>query len=379
MGLSRFWEAIVVGGGPAGAAAAIQLAKSGREVCVLERKRGPHDKVCGEFISWEAAHYLAKLGLDLPALDAKPITQLRLISGSTCIESPLPFTAWSLSRRRLDTALLQRVEQVGGTVKWGVTIKKASSVADGWKLESSGCQQLPFHVRTIFLATGKHDLSNWRRPRPREDMIGFKLHVLLHPQQAGSLHSTVEVYLFTEGYAGLEPIENGRANLCLLIAKTRYHHCGNDWQTLLSWLMGTSPRLAARLPHSTPLWPRPLAISGMPYGYVRKPWAFRPGLFPLGDQVAVIPSFAGDGIAMALHSALLASTIYLAGGTSGGYCQQIYRELSIPVRNAQWLTKLLKYSSTRSLALTAAKLWPFLIPAVTNAVRLRGVMSDEKW
>jgi menaquinone-9 beta-reductase len=47
-------EAIVVGGGLAGAAFAITLARQGRPVIVLEKTTGAHHKVCGEFLSAEA-------------------------------------------------------------------------------------------------------------------------------------------------------------------------------------------------------------------------------------------------------------------------------------------------------------------------------------
>ena len=45
---------VCIGGGPAGSALATRLARSGREVVLVERETGPHDKVCGEFLSWEA-------------------------------------------------------------------------------------------------------------------------------------------------------------------------------------------------------------------------------------------------------------------------------------------------------------------------------------
>ena len=60
-------EAVIIGGGPAGSAVAIELSRHGIPARVLERKPGPHHKVCGEFISYEAAHYLEDLGIDLAA------------------------------------------------------------------------------------------------------------------------------------------------------------------------------------------------------------------------------------------------------------------------------------------------------------------------
>ncbi|WP_205083330.1 NAD(P)/FAD-dependent oxidoreductase, partial [Paracraurococcus ruber] len=64
---------------------------------------------------------------------------------------------------------------------------------------------------------------------------------------------------------------------------------------------------------ATPLWDRPLAVAGVPYGW-RAPAAGPPGLYRVGDQASVIPSFTGEGIALALHSGLAAAAAILDGG-----------------------------------------------------------------
>ena len=77
------WDAAIIGGGPAGAAAACLLARAGRSTVLFEREAGPRHKVCGEFISVEAAAYLTALGLDPERLGALPIHHVRLIQGET--------------------------------------------------------------------------------------------------------------------------------------------------------------------------------------------------------------------------------------------------------------------------------------------------------
>ena len=90
-------EAVVVGGGPAGATVAALLARAGETVTLVEREAGPHDKVCGEFISGEAAAYLGRLGLDLAGLGAVRIDRVRLAARGEPSEAALPFPAFSLS------------------------------------------------------------------------------------------------------------------------------------------------------------------------------------------------------------------------------------------------------------------------------------------
>ncbi|MBC9179664.1 NAD(P)/FAD-dependent oxidoreductase, partial [Pseudoroseomonas ludipueritiae] len=111
--MSRRHDALVIGGGLAGAALAQQLAAAGRDVLLLERQQGPHDKVCGEFLSGEAVSYLRRLGLDPAALGALPLESLAIAGrgGARCCR--LPFPAFSLSRRRLDEALLAHAAAAG--------------------------------------------------------------------------------------------------------------------------------------------------------------------------------------------------------------------------------------------------------------------------
>ena len=84
-------EALIVGGGLAGGALAAALAEAGRSVVLLEREAGPHDKVCGEFLSREAVLYLDALGIDPLALGACRIHSLRLSGGSGVGTVRLPF------------------------------------------------------------------------------------------------------------------------------------------------------------------------------------------------------------------------------------------------------------------------------------------------
>src|SRR5690606_5229886 len=130
-------ETVVIGGGPARSAAAIYLARQGMPVRLLERQPGPHHKVCGEFISYEAAHHLKNLGLDLPALGAIPIRHTRFYNSEQELEFDLPFTAWSLSRCTLDSALLMQAESAGAIVERGTAVRQLSPAGDGWKLSTS--------------------------------------------------------------------------------------------------------------------------------------------------------------------------------------------------------------------------------------------------
>lgn len=372
-------ETIIIGGGPAGSAAAIHLARQGMPVCLLERQTGPHHKVCGEFISYEAAHHLKNIGVNLTALGAEPIRIVRFYNGEKEFTFKLPFTAWSLSRCVLDSALLKQAEAAGARVERGIAVRQLIPADDGWELlakSAFGHANKKLFAKTVFLATGKHELRGWPRTvkrnaqrntnknvheniqECRNNFIGLKMHFKPATAQQIQWRETVEIHLFNGGYAGMEPIEGGGINLCFLITQDIYKACGRNWQAVLGWLSGTSSQMKQRLTNMTPLWSEPLAVAGVPYGYIAAPGDSVSNLFRLGDQAAVIPSFVGDGIAIALHTALLAAQVHIAGGDSKTYQKQACEDLTHPVRDAKLLADFLSYRFGRKAAFTFALLSP---------------------
>lgn len=355
-------SAVVVGGGVAGAAAACRLAADGRSVLLIEREAGPHDKICGEFISHEAGHYLGRLGLSLPALGAAPIGAVRLVHGDRVARTPLPFPAYGLSRRVLDEALLARAAASGATVVRGQAVRGLD--ADGG-VDVDGLGVL--RPGALFLATGKHDLRGARRVplRPPEELIGFKLHYALAPAQREALRGHVEVLLLRDGYAGLQPVEQDRANLCLLIRREAFTAAGGTWPGLAEALGRECPHLARRLAGAVPLMDRPLTIFRVPYGHLHTPApSDPPGLFRLGDQVGVIPSFCGDGVSIALHSAFAAT----AAESAAEYHARMRRDLGGQIGRAGWMYRAGR--AAPGLAVRAARLWPGVLRWAARLTRI---------
>src|SRR5579859_2992821 len=119
-----FVENLVIGGGLAGSMVAMRLAAAGREVVLIEKEREPHHKVCGEFLSGEAIHYLRQAGIEPVDLGAHPIQRVRLHSGARNVAARLPFTALSLSRRILDESLLVKAQEAGCAVSRGASVER---------------------------------------------------------------------------------------------------------------------------------------------------------------------------------------------------------------------------------------------------------------
>ncbi len=351
---------VIAGGGPAGATAATLLARAGCPVVLFERNEAATDKICGEFLSGEACDHLAALGLDLAALGAQPIRAVRLVRGARTVEAVLPFRAFGLSRRVLDEALLEAAAAAGATLHRGTAILQAAPAADG-TIALTLATGATCRAGTLFLATGKHDVRGVRRPAPEQpdDLVGFKQHFVLAPAQLHALRGYVEVLLFPDGYAGLQPVENGRANLCLLVRRARLDRVGGSWEALLHDLRRSSRHLDTRLQGAVAQFERPLTISRVPFGFLHAPAAADPAaLWRLGDQAAVIPSFTGDGLAIALHSAALAARLFLAGPSAPAYHRALRADIAGPVRRATALYRLGRCSPGQAAVMMAAALFP---------------------
>jgi menaquinone-9 beta-reductase len=359
-------EALVIGGGVAGAAVATRLARAGRAVVLVERKAGAHDKVCGEFVSSEAALYLGDLNIDLERLGAVRISKVRLYSGNKAVVAQLPFPALSLSRRVLDEALVRAASKSGAAVLRGRSVRSLQSIDGQWIARLEDGHTLS--GANAFLATGKHDLKGWKRPQGVQgDLVAFKMHYRLRPAQIAALGSNVELYLYPGGYAGLELVEDGIANLCLVIRMRHLAMLNHSWESLISVLRSDFLPLQQRLAGSDPCWNRPLAISSIPYGYVKR---LADGPWHLGDQAAVIPSFSGDGISIALHSARLAAEYYLAGKSTSQFQGRLARDIAEQVRRATLISRVLVHPGGQAIAIALARIFPDLLRVVARYTRI---------
>jgi flavin-dependent dehydrogenase len=348
---------VVAGGGLAGAACALTLARAGREVTVIERETWPVNKICGEFLSTEAQAYLSSWGIDVPNLGGARISRVRMTRGTRSVETPLPFHGIGISRRRLDEAVLQHAEKAGATILRGRTITSVDVLGGSRLTLADGDMLAP---ATLFLATGKHELRGARRDAaPPEGLIGFKMYFDLTQPATAELADRIELFLFPGGYAGLQMVEDGQANLCLLADRTRFQAVGGRWEALLADLCAETPLLARFLADAVPLLEKPLTISRVPYGFIHHPRSTDAGnLYRLGDQAAVIPSFTGDGMAIALHSVAIATSMFLRGCEAGAYHRRMARDVAGQVRRAGFFYAMANAGATKNLLLPLVKLFP---------------------
>lgn len=363
-------DALVVGGGLAGAAAACLLARARKDVLLLERETEPHHKVCGEFLSVEAVAHLRQIGVDPLALGGVPIEKIRLVSGTVEAEAPLPFGAFGLSRYVLDEVLITRAAEAGAEVRRGVRVAEI----DGRTVRTN---QGDHEGALVLLASGKLPVREKGVASPgraENGFVGFKMHYRLAPLAARRLNGTIMLALFDGGYAGLQMVEAGRANLCLVVRRTLLACIGGDWSALLDWICGNHA-LQTLLADAEPLFERPLTIANLAYGMAAKR-AGNGAVIPLGDQWGMTASLTGDGMSIALRSAFLAARCLGAGEGAATYGRLIDAEAQAQIRRAMAFQYALERPLLRQAGCHLARLFPWTLTFAARATRLREWAED---
>ena len=360
-------EVLILGGGVAGCAASIALARKGRSVTLIEREPTPRHKVCGEFLSGEALEDLHLLGIDVTSLGAVPIDYVRLAAARRAATAPLPFPAKSLTRKALDTALIAEAIAAGVRVERGRSVQSLSrATANLWQATLD--DGTPREAPTVFLATGKHDLRGHHRPKDPQQWIGFKMYYRLSAAQTADLAGASELTLYAGGYGGIQPVEDGITNFCCVVQRRYFARAGLRWEGLLAKMRQDCPHLAMRLEGAEPLLDKPITITHIPYGYVRR--STEDGLYCIGDQAAVIPSFTGDGISIALHTARRAAAAYLAGEPAPVFQPKLRSAMLPQMHLAELAADGLNNALARAVLPFCLRVWPGAMRVTARLTRV---------
>jgi menaquinone-9 beta-reductase len=360
-------EVLVLGGGVAGCAASIALARKGRSVTLIEREPTPRHKVCGEFLSGEALEDLHALGIEVASLGAVPINYVRIAAARRAAEAPLPFPAASLTRKALDTALIAAAIAAGVRVKRGRRVQSLSrATANLWQatLDDGTVYEAP----TAFLATGKHDLRGHGRPKDPLQWVAFKMYYRLSAAQTADLADASELTLYSGGYGGIQPVEDGITNFCCVVQRRYFARAGLRWEGVLAKMQQDCPHLAMRLDGAESLLDKPITITHIPYGYLRR--ATEDGLYCIGDQAAVIPSFTGDGISIALHTARHATAAYLAAEPAPVFQPKLRSAMLPQMRLAEVAADGLNNVLARAVLPFCLRVWPGAMRVTARLTRV---------
>lgn len=316
------FDVVIAGAGPAGTSAAIHLAISGLRVLLVEQKKFPRAKLCGEFISPECQSHFKRLGVAGQMMAAGPALLVETIFYSRHGHSVKVPSRWfgeaaalGLSRAVMDNNLLVRARQVGVTVFENTTV--IDSLTDdqcvhGIRVRSNGVEhqyRAPLtldatgRTRGLLKKSSRHFDSRQKKAKPR--WIAFKAHFENTEVAAG----VCEIYFYPGGYGGLSTVESGMSNLCFITSAADVRRCHSDTEKVLQTTVMQNRRAQHTLATGKRVseW---LSVSLESFG--RWSPTPSPGLLAIGDSAAFIDPFTGSGMLMALESGELAARTILA-------------------------------------------------------------------
>jgi menaquinone-9 beta-reductase len=320
------YDLIIIGGGPAGTAAAITAGRGGARVLLLERGRFPRHKVCGEFISAESLELLGTL-LESPHAsllrDAVRISRSRVFLDGRVLQAPIRPPAASIARLDLDAALWESAITAGVEVRQQ-SVAQGVTDAGPFRVATSDGE---FEAKSVINASGRWSNLNRTGETAAEKWLGVKAHFA-----EASPPDSVDLYFFEGGYCGVQPVGCGDAGRVNAAAMVRA-----DVANTLPEVFTRHPALLERSRQWRPL-SDPVSTSPLIF---REPQSVRDGILMAGDAAGFVDPFVGDGISLALRGGALAAecllgffreNVSLASATAS--YQLAYQQRFLPVFGA---------------------------------------------
>ncbi|BBX83295.1 NAD(P)/FAD-dependent oxidoreductase [Mycolicibacterium aubagnense] len=355
--MAERYDIVVVGGGPAGSAAAWQAAQTGARVVVLDKATFPRDKPCGDGLTARGLSYLQKMGLAEQAATFHQINRVTVFSPhqwelSFPRRPGMPDHGCTVSRTRLDAMLLAHAAAAGAEVRQGAEVTgpersddgrvtgvvlKSGEIVRGDAVIAADGAYSPIK-RALHIDSDYHGYSaiairaEMPANRPDSDSLDIHLQLQFNGDQL-------------PGYGWVFPMGNGTFNIGL-----GYVNSYRNWQAInatrfLGDFLQTLPRDwelppvdALRRNKSVRAWRLPMGFTAWP------PW--RPGVVFAGDALGAGKPASGAGISKALESGLAAGECAVAALMNGGpddftnYQQRIEASWGREYRRGRFFHKL---------------------------------------
>ena len=358
------YDVIIAGAGPAGAVAALVLARANARVLLIDRARFPRDKLCGDTVNPGARSVLERLGLAETLRDGVPIAGM-IVTGepAAAVRGMYPdgVSGISLSRRMLDARLVEAACGAGAELRQDTLVRGpvfgTGGVVQGLDARTPGGVSEAVRARVVIAADGRFSrvaravgLSGAPRSPRRWALGGYF-------EGAAGMSDCGEMHVRASHYIGVAPIPDGIANACLVSADRRLVR---DPGALVSAL-AADPSLSGRFRSARLLAPPtllgPLAVDGAAAGM--------PGLLLAGDAAGFIDPMTGDGMHFAFRGAELAA-VYALRALEEGWADAHHR-----LREARAAEFRTKWRFNRALRALVGAPWSVRGAAVAATIAPR--------
>jgi geranylgeranyl reductase family protein len=327
--VSDAYDALVIGGGPGGAATAFHLASGGARVLLCEKQSYPRDKVCGDGLTPRAVAQLDAMGLRAEYQGWSRSAGLKVHGGGHVIELPWPelteYPSFGLARPRTDLdQLLARTAAKAGAELWEttevVTPLLERGLVRGAVLRRDGEDPVDVRAEVVVAADGASSRFAQALGLNRDEQRPIGVAIRQYYRAERHVDPWIDSYLelkrgdhLLPGYGWVFPLADGTVNVGVGLLNTSDHFRNINYRRLLGdWVPTVGPEWgfaaadALAKPRSAPL----------PMGASRHPPLYRGVLF-VGDAAGLVNPFNGEGIDYAMESGRLAAETALEVLRSG--------------------------------------------------------------
>ncbi|WP_153845455.1 NAD(P)/FAD-dependent oxidoreductase [Sphingobacterium paramultivorum] len=371
-------DVIIIGGGLAGLTSALHLSKQGFNVTLIEKHDFPRHKVCGEYVSNEILAYLHWLQVDVESLYPTHIQELEFTTeGGQMNRVRLPLGGIGISRYALDDLLYQQAKGNGCTIVIA-TVTGISFSADTFAVSF---QDQVLRSKIVLGAYGKR--SNMDQLLSRDFITKTSPWMAVKAHYSGDFpNDLIALHHFEGGYCGISKVEDDRINLCYLAdVKTfkRYKNIGDYQKSVLS----KNRHLKYFFEHNRLLFEKPLTISQFSFD---KKSTIENHILMIGDTAGLIHPFCGNGMAMAIHSAKIASELvleYYRGHIHSrkqlekAYVKQWNQTFKRRLLFGRLLSRLLSYKIGTAVLMKTASFFPKMLSWIIK--QTHGNARSIKW
>ncbi len=353
-------DVLVVGGGPAGLAAALAARRNGFRVVLADRAQPPIDKACGEGLMPDGVAALRAIGVELGPEHGFPFRGIRFLDNEFAAEASFPHDpGLGIRRTILHRLLMERAVDAGVVTYWRTRVTGLDSTGEvklgdrtvrcRWIVGADGSQS------QIRQWAGLHPVWNSAR------RIGLRQHFRIRPWT-----DFVEVYWRKGCQAYVTPV--GPSTVCVALLSGTPGTCLAD-------LPAFFPALAMRLGSAEPIGHArgAFSMSTKLGGVTRSPIAL------IGDASGTVDAVTGEGMALAFRQAAILGTA-LAAGDLARYEAMHRRTNRMPLLMGRLLLLMDGNDGLRRRALRALaaqpRIFDRLLAAHIGARRPIGVLPD---
>jgi flavin-dependent dehydrogenase len=299
------YDIAILGGGLAGLALAIQLAKENFNVIVIEKERYPFHRVCGEYISFECWNFLENIGYSLSDMDLPAIKNLEVSApNGNILAHSLTLGGFGISRYKIDADLAQIARENGAEVSEN---EKVNDVVFNGNHFSVQCANRSIKAKLVAAAFGKRSNLDvkWKRPfvlqKPNKlnNYIGVKYHI-----KTDAPADNIALHNFADGYCGISRVEDNCYCLCYLTTARNLRNSNNSIDAMEKNILYKNPFLKNIFTKAEFIRKEPVTIAQVSFTKKRQ---VENHMLMVGDAAGMITPLCGNGMSMALHGSKLAA------------------------------------------------------------------------